>query len=257
MVSDWPDGVERLVADEVTSTNDVVAELATSGRGPLWLLAHSQTGSRGRRGRAWSFQRGNFAASYLLWPTKPQSDFAQMSFVAALALFEAVKSFAPESDLYLKWPNDVLLGGKKLSGILLETVQVAGKNGLVIGIGVNLCHAPDQSLLEDHALPAATLADHTQSATDPEEFLDRLATQLDHWERRWNDHGFAPIRDAWLTRAMGLGNPVTARLMNQEITGVFEDIDGDGSLVLRSRNERVVLPAGDIFFGTPDHSRND
>ncbi len=247
MNAPWPAGVDHLVLDEVDSTNAYVSRLGQDGHRAIWVLAHEQTASRGRRGRAWSFQRGNFAASYLTWPNKPVEDIAQMSFVTALALFDTVAELGA-SKLALKWPNDLLLNGEKLSGILLETVAHQGRMGLVIGIGVNLKHAPPQSDLEKRALPATTLAKHINDTIPPEAFLNALAPALADWQGRWEQDGFAPIREAWLARAVGLGTPIVARLPNVEHAGVFEDIDESGSLVLRTDKTVMSLPAGDVYF---------
>ena len=248
MVVIWPEGVERLVFDELTSTNDRASELARQGQGPTWVLAHHQTGSRGRRGRAWAFKPGNFAASYLVWPQRPHPEFAQMSFVAALALLETTRSFLTTSELKLKWPNDLLIAGKKVSGILLESVDGPAGKGLIVGIGVNLVHAPPKAELEDRALPATAFSEHLATPPDAETFLAALAPEFARWQRIWEQSGFAPIREAWLASAVGLGQNVTARLPNAEHKGVFEDIDVDGSIVIRTPSGRLTLPAADIYF---------
>lgn len=247
MNSPWPVGVDRLVVDKVDSTNAYISTLGRDGHGPIWVLAHEQTASRGRRGRAWSFQRGNFAASYLTWPNKPVQEIAQMSFVAALALFDTMKEHGGRS-LALKWPNDLLLAGEKLSGILLETVEHQGRTGLVIGIGVNLKHCPSAEELEERAVPATTLATHAGKPIAPEAFLETLAPAMAQWQSRWETEGFGLIREAWLARATGLGSRIVARLPNAEYEGVFEDIDDSGSLVLRTKSSVMSLPAADIYF---------
>lgn len=173
---------------------------------------------------------------------------AQMSFVSALALYDAVAVFNGGSDLALKWPNDLLLNNKKLSGILLETVSHQGRLGIVTGIGVNLVHAPESVVLEDRALPAISLNTVVEKPPSPDEFLNVLAAFMSSWQQVWNSQGFDPIRSAWLSRAIGLGQRISARLPNADHIGVFEDIDQNGSLVLRTNTSRLVLPAADVYF---------
>jgi BirA family biotin operon repressor/biotin-[acetyl-CoA-carboxylase] ligase len=145
----------------------------------------------------------------------------------------------------MKWPNDVLLGGRKLAGILLET----GHGGtLVVGIGVNLAAAPEAAALEPGATPPASLRGATGIAISPEDFLDLLAPAVAAWEARLGAEGFAPLRAAWLARAGRLGEEVTARLPGREIRGRFETVDETGALVLATADGRVALPAAEVFF---------
>jgi BirA family transcriptional regulator, biotin operon repressor / biotin---[acetyl-CoA-carboxylase] ligase len=154
----------------------------------------------------------------------------------------------------LKWPNDVLLTGRKLAGILLEG---APGGRLVIGIGVNLAAAPDPAALEDGAVPPVSLRDATGLQVTPEEFLDLLAPAVQAWEDRLLADGFAPLRKAWLARAARLGEAITARLPDRALTGRFESLDETGALVLATAGGRVVLPAADIQFSAeerPSHA---
>ena len=247
MTANWPEHTARIVLDEVDSTNTYARDLAMSGEGPLWVMVHDQTFPRGRRGRAWSFQKGNFAASFLCWPERPVDQLAQMSFVTALALAEVVGQLTDET-VTLKWPNDLLVSGRKLSGILLETVQSANRTGLIIGIGVNLKFAPSAHEIEPDAVPAIALSEVARTLPTPEQFLDLIASSLSHWQEIWLKKGFEPIREAWLTRAIGLGEFIVARLPNDEHKGIFEDIDVHGSLMLRTSDRVMVLPAAHVYF---------
>lgn len=148
--------------------------------------------------------------------------------------------------LSLKWPNDVLLEGGKLAGILLESPK---DNLLVLGIGINLIAAPEAADLETGALSAVSLLKATGLRVTPEEMLDALAPAFATREAQLVTHGFAPIRTAWLDRAARLGDRITARLMNDTITGVFETVDAEGHLVLRTEGGRRSLPAADVYFG--------
>jgi BirA family biotin operon repressor/biotin-[acetyl-CoA-carboxylase] ligase len=253
----WPAGYGREVHAELDSTNDEALRRAAAGEaGPLWLLARAQTAARGRRGRAWSTLPGNLAATLLMRPPGPPALAALRSFAAALALHDALVQATGRPQLFaLKWPNDVLLAGAKLAGILLETGPGAAP-ALAIGFGVNLAAAPDAASLEPGAVPPVSLRAATGVAMTPDEFLDLLAPAFAHWERRLSGEGFAPLRAAWLARAARLGEPVTARLPGRSVSGRFETIDPSGALVLATATGRVLLPAAELHFaGDPDLPR--
>ncbi|PHQ96410.1 MAG: biotin--[acetyl-CoA-carboxylase] ligase [Marinosulfonomonas sp.] len=246
----WPTGVTRRVLDEIDSTNAEAARIAPTLAGPEWILALRQTAGRGRRGRAWVDPVGNFAATYVMRPTEPADQVALRSFVAALALFDAIVSATGKpAGLSLKWPNDVLLNGGKVAGILLESIG-SGKSveHLSIGIGVNLCNAPEAGTVEPQALRPVSLANETGINIAPIEFLSLLAPAFAKWESQFTTYGFAPIREAWLARAARLGEVITARTGAEEITGTFETIDQSGNLVLSTAKGRRAIPAADIFF---------
>jgi BirA family biotin operon repressor/biotin-[acetyl-CoA-carboxylase] ligase len=245
----WPDGVAREIHAELDSTNaEALRRAAAGASGPLWILAHTQTAARGRRGRAWTSLPGNFFASLLIRPPGSPALAALRSFVAALGLYDAMVDATGRPELFaLKWPNDVLLGGRKLAGILLES----GVEGtLAVGVGVNLAAAPDAAALEPGAVLPVSLRGATGIAVTPEDFLDLLAPAVQAWEDRLRAEGFAPLRAAWLARAARLGEPVTARLPGRAVTGRFETIDQAGALVLATATGRVILPAADVQFGS-------
>ncbi len=247
---DWPEGVGRRVLASVDSTMAEGARLAPSLAGPEWILALEQTAGHGRRGRAWSSPKGNFFASLVMRPTEPPETVALRSFVAALALREAlVAATGRENGLTLKWPNDVLLNGGKVAGILLESLGVGqGVSHLIIGIGVNLASAPDPRLLEQGAVAPVSLQGETGLRIQPEEFLDLLAPAYARFEMQFTTYGFAPIRTAWLASAARLGEVITARTMSETMTGRFETIDEAGNLILHTAKGQRVIPAADIFF---------
>jgi BirA family biotin operon repressor/biotin-[acetyl-CoA-carboxylase] ligase len=173
--------------------------------------------------------------------------------VAAIGLFDALVAATGRPELFaMKWPNDVLLGGTKLAGILLETGGPPGGDlALAIGIGVNLADPPDPAKLEPDAVPPAGLRAATGVAITPEAFLDLLAPAVQYWESRLAAEGFAPVRAAWLARAARLGDEVTARLADRTLVGRFETIDDTGAIVLATAAGRVALPAAEIQFGPP------
>ena len=255
-MGDWPSEIRRIVLDETSSTNDVACDLGRRGESSAWIFARKQTKAKGRRGRTWLSGADNFAASLLLWPDAPVHVFAQFSFVTSLAVLDTIQYIKGPEGLSLKWPNDVLQNGRKISGILLETTQVGDKTGLVIGIGVNINRSPDQEDLEDNSLKPTHLSAHTGSKIAPEEFLDHLARNMNTWIDRWTRNGFPSIRESWLARASGLGSSIVARLPDKTLHGIFEDVDSDGNLILRSSQGTVVLPAGDIYFASQEGDRD-
>lgn len=250
MSGSWPQGVGRRVLPRTDSTNAEATRLAPDLAGPTWILALEQTAARGRRGRGWASPSGNFAATYVMRPSETAETVALRSFVAALALFDTIVDVTGRPDgLALKWPNDVLLNGGKVAGILLESVgQGAGVAHLAIGIGVNLAEAPAAADLEPQAMRPVALAQETGALVTPEEFLNILAPAYAHREQQFTTLGFAPIRTAWLSRAARLGETLTARTGHDEITGTFETVDETGNLVLTTPKGRRTIPAADIFF---------
>ncbi|WP_204114792.1 biotin--[acetyl-CoA-carboxylase] ligase [Shimia biformata] len=250
-MTDWPTGYDRRVLAEVDSTNAEAARIAPTLSGPTWILGLRQTAGRGRRGRAWADPSGNFAATLVIRPAESPDQVALRSFVASLALFDAFVAVTGRGEGFsLKWPNDVLLNGGKLAGILLESAGMAGGavSHIAIGIGVNLRAAPDMGEVEPGATRPVSLLSETGADVDPETFLDALAPAYAHWEAQFTTYGFAPIRTAWLARAAKLGEVITARTLRDQTSGTFETVDSAGNLVLNTAKGRVAIPAAEIFF---------
>ena len=249
-VTGWPDGYGRRILQSVDSTLNEAARIAPELGGPEWILAHAQTAARGRRGRAWANPTGNLAATLVMRPAEDPARVALRSFVAALALFDAcVEVTGRPEGFALKWPNDVLLNGGKLAGILLESAgQGTAMAYLAIGVGVNLALAPDAGDVEPGAMRPVSLLSETGADVDPETFLTHLAAAYDRYERQFTAYGFDPIRRAWLARAAKLGETITARTTTSETTGTFKTIDEQGNLVLKTPKGVVSIPAADIFF---------
>jgi BirA family transcriptional regulator, biotin operon repressor / biotin---[acetyl-CoA-carboxylase] ligase len=218
----------------------------------LWITGGAQTSGRGRRGRDWTSPPGNLYASLRLEDPAPSRRAAELCFVAALALSDAVAATAPRAgaQLALKWPNDVLIGGAKVAGILVEAVHEADRFAAAIGCGVNIAHHP-----EGLAYPVTHLA-ATDKPVDAallfSALSDAIALRLDQW--RAGD-GFIETRSDWLSRAAGLGRPVKVRLPDREIEGVFEALDEEGALILREAGGgRRPISAGEIFFAAPSEA---
>ncbi len=214
---------------------------------PTWIMAHHQTAARGRRGRSWANPPGNFAATLVMRPGGLPSWAALRSFLAANALYETLAMYAPREALSLKWPNDVLLEGRKVAGILLESAGDGRRvDWLAIGIGVNLIRAP--KIEPDAAFPPISLRDVTGEAVDAIDFLTMLAGHYATEEMVLERLGFEPIRQDWLERAAKLGEEITARTGNRAVTGIFDTVDEDGQLVLITGTGPVRIPAADIYF---------
>lgn len=240
-----PDGSQHVALDSVVSTNIVALEIANSGEaGPLWVTAQEQTGGKGSRGRGWVSERGNLYSSLMFDSDCKPADAPTLAFAISLGLHAALTRLAPKKELKLKWPNDVMLEGRKVSGILLERHRVKERDVFIVGMGINIAHHPSQT---NHA--ATHLAEHGIEATP--EFLFSMLTQemagiIGYW-----DHGlgFSQIRKLWLDHACGIGERITARTLNEEMSGIFKDIDCDGQLVLSLDNgESEKISVADIFF---------
>ncbi|MEP2030066.1 MAG: biotin--[acetyl-CoA-carboxylase] ligase [Paracoccaceae bacterium] len=248
--SQWPAGYGLHRRTEVDSTLNEAARIAPGLTMPTWILADHQSAARGRRGRAWIAPKGNLAATLVMRPQGSIDQIALRSFVAALALFDALVAVSGRADgLALKWPNDVLLNGGKLAGILLESAgQGGGAEYLAVGIGVNLAQAPRPDDVEERAVHPVSLLSETGTAIGTEDFLTELASAYAFHEERFVTYGFEPTRTTWLSRAARLGEVITARTGTQETTGTFETVDVAGNLVLRTTKGRASIPAAEIYF---------
>jgi len=238
-------GVRVETFDTLGSTNAAALARARAGEpGPLWIVARQQTAGRGRRGRAWVSEPGNLYATLLLTDPSPVSRAAELSFVAALALLDALEEVAPAvgGRLALKWPNDVLLDGAKVCGILVEG-ESRPPLAAAIGIGVNCAHHPAAV-----AYPATDLA-AAGVPTTPEDLLATLSrtmlARLAQWDR---GHGFAAVRADWLRHAAGVGGEIRVAGGTEDVIGRFADLDAAGHLVLALPDGTTrTIAAADVF----------
>ena len=228
----------------VGSTNDHAKNLAKNGY-PAWtaVWAHEQTQGRGRQGNVWSSLPGNLFMSVLLRPKTSAARIGQLSFLCGVAVANVLESFLPAGNaVHLKWPNDVLLNGKKLAGILLETEHqgVQTTPWVVAGIGVNITDAPAGAVSLRHVGVTSYDAGH---------LLEFICTELYMLVKKWEKGGFQDIRQAWLSRAWKLGEPISARLPKETLTGTFEGLDQMGSLLLRMQDgsERMIV-SGEVYI---------
>ncbi|MER2534661.1 MAG: biotin--[acetyl-CoA-carboxylase] ligase [Rhizobiaceae bacterium] len=255
------DGYRLEAHDSVGSTNALALDRARAGDpGRLWVVSKRQESGRGRRGRAWATPEGNLAATLLLVEGFDLQRAATLGFVAGLSLGDALDAVMPDGRVAialdggggrgarfeLKWPNDVLSGGAKMAGILLESSLLdGGRAALAVGIGVNVVAYP-----QDVPYPATSLR-RLGADADAETLFVALS---DAWSRNfrvWNGPGgLGAIRRRWLERAAGLGSEVAVQLEGRVERGVFETIDEECRFVIRTDSgARVTIAAGDVHFG--------
>jgi BirA family transcriptional regulator, biotin operon repressor / biotin---[acetyl-CoA-carboxylase] ligase len=236
-----------LYFESLDSTNEeALRQLAEGCQGPLWIVAGEQTHGRGRGGRSWHSPKGNLYASLLLRLNVSAAVATELSFVAALAAYDAIASQLPSEQigaLRLKWPNDVMLAGAKIAGILIESLADPKGSGLaaIIGIGINVSSAPS-----DTGRPATALG---AAPADCSRVFGALAAAFESWRGRWDEgKGFASVREAWLARAHVLGEAVSVNLYGSSIRGTFRGVDERGALQLEtSAGVVITLNAGDII----------
>jgi BirA family biotin operon repressor/biotin-[acetyl-CoA-carboxylase] ligase len=242
-------GARHIVYETLGSTNAEALALARTGeRGPLWISARSQSAGRGRRGSHWVSPPGNLYATLLLTEPSAPGAAPQLSFVAALALHDAVAAAAPPLGpaLKVKWPNDLLVGPAKLAGILIEG-ESDPVFAVAIGIGVNFAAHPSEV-----AYPATDLAANG-ALVAPDALLAQLAAAMQRRLAQWDRGlGFAGIRADWLKRAAGLGEILRVRLSARELSGRFQGLDEAGRLLLEQDNGVTTITAGEVFgIGAP------
>jgi len=241
-----PAGYGLVALPEVDSTNAEAVRRARAGeadRTVVWAL--EQTGGRGRRGRPWRTGPGNLACTILLRPEVAPSAAAQLGFVSALAIADMVSALLPEVPAQVKWPNDVLVGGRKISGILIESMAggAGGIEWVAVGIGINLVSHPT-----DSETPATDLSAAGAGVVAPAQALSLLVDRFDNWLTAWLAEGFEPLRQPWLDRAWHLGEPIRVRLERETMEGRFAGLGRDGVLVLElSSGLKRYVAAGEVF----------
>lgn len=246
--------VEFLNLDCVDSTNDEARRRVDQGlTGPLWITAKEQRAGRGRYGRTWVSPPGNLYTTVVDTFVAEPSAIANLSFVAALSIHDVVASVAGSDIVALKWPNDVLLRSKKVSGILLENLRQTGLGGqtIAIGFGMNLTFYPSDP---GAGWPGTSILAETGVNLTPAEAVARLAAAYAKWAGAFRSSGFTAIRSAWLDRAAHLGQEIEVRLPNQTMRGRFRKLDADGVLVLETPDGVRRIAAGDVFFAGASHA---
>ena len=248
----WPPGIGCLEYSVLDSTNAEGKRIAFKNNEETWILAHRQIDGRGSRGRIWLTGDGNFTASFLSYPCGTLKQLAHRTFTTSLALFDClVHAGVPPNCLTLKWPNDVLLDNKKLSGILLETSPdpLSKRFALIIGIGINLFSHPELTIGQKENHPPtclkSVLEDNTPSALT---MLTYLANSLQYWEKKYKVNGFQYVKDAWLALTYSLWSKVEIHIRGKKRKGYFQGINDSGSFILKENNSISELSIGDVFF---------
>ena len=194
------------------------------------VMAETQTAGRGRYGRTWQSPKGNLYMSLVL-PDLGKSTL-YLPFLTGLVVADSL----PEFNVSLKWPNDVLLDGKKVAGILIEKQF----NKVIVGIGVNLVSNPEENVL----YPTTNLEGCLRPMTLAKRILLQYNTLLDLLDKK----GFKPIRERWLKSAKGIKKMMTIHLPDAEITGIFKGIDKTGALLLKTPKKTMKITVGDVFL---------
>ncbi|WP_152047908.1 biotin--[acetyl-CoA-carboxylase] ligase [Aureimonas psammosilenae] len=237
----------HLALDEVGSTNTVAMEAARSGDpGPLWVTAARQAAGRGRRARTWVSERGNLYSSLLLINPSPQEALHNLPLVVSLGLCEALSTLPSlaSAEVSIKWPNDVLIGGRKCAGILIESERLPdGRTAVVAGCGVNVANVPS-----DTPYPVTGLRQEGCGAEVDEVFAAVAASiegALAFWDRGGN---FAAIRERWIANCAGIGAPCRVNLQDRTMVGTFVGLDREGRLLLKEDDGAIrLVSAGDVF----------
>jgi len=230
--------------DTVDSTQSVAFALAERGAADRTVVvADQQLSGRGRRGRTWRAPAGtSLLASIVVRPRLPQSLLSTLSLTTAVAVAEALRRVA-KVDARLKWPNDVLVAGKKVAGILLESRMSGGSSVVtIIGVGINL---GQREFPPDLAEGATSIALETGQAPSRESVLAALLEEFDAWRARLEGEGFGPVREAWRRLSDTLGRRVTV----DTVTGLAADLDTDGALLIDVAGTLTRVLAGVVSPG--------
>lgn len=239
-----------LTYDVIDSTNAEAKRLAGGGASHgavIW--ARKQTAGRGRMGREWVSADGNLFTTVLLSPSVSLEKCSQLSFVAALAVVDTLVAILPDTaNVTCKWPNDVLVNGKKISGVLLESFTtkelVTERQWIAVGVGINVDTHPEHVMY-----PAICLRDAGVELISAKIVLSRFIHNFVHWYDVWEGKGFSAIEKEWRKHAHNLGKPVEIIVGDDKLTGIFEGIDKQGHLLLRDKKKNVTpISAGDVFL---------
>ncbi len=247
----WLKEYNLLIYEDVDSTNSEALRLAKAGvNGNFIIWARHQLNGRGRNNRQWLSGKDNLYLSILLIPDCRLEILPQLSFVTAIAVYDALASIFKknqiQANLSLKWPNDVLVNDSKVAGILLESINVPAfqRHYLVIGIGINVGSAPQINDRKTNCLK-----DIIGHEIETGYVLDKVIAYFDLYYSEWKAKGFIQTRKTWLKRAHNLNSVVTIDSGSNRVSGIFQDIDFSGAIRIKLACGRIYsLNAGEIFF---------
>lgn len=241
-----------VVFDEIDSTNEEARRRASANDfEPAWLLAKVQTAGRGRRGRSWTTMPGNMLLTYYGTSKKPPADIALLGFAAGVALIDVCAPLVQPQAAKLKWPNDLMLNGRKAAGILLESAQIApGRDDgfwFAVGVGLNIAGAPD-----DAGQPTASLSDILKPGLEkpsPVTLAQSFASRLAHWAAIIERGAFEYLRQAWELNARGMGADVRVDVAGAWIEGKASGLSPRGEFIVALPDgETRLISAGDVYF---------
>ncbi len=249
----WPKNFKLIQYNELDSTNSEAKRLAFKDEINTCVFSRIQTNGKGSRGRKWVSGFKNLTASFIIYPSGNLTEFSHRTFVASLALFDSfVYAGIKNKDLILKWPNDVLLKKRKVSGILLESVinNNSKKSALIIGIGVNLYSYPkkikDYNSLKIKPTSLFSILGH--KTPSPDQMLIYIANSLHCWEKKYNKYGFSFIKNCWLNFSHSIGKKLEVELKGKILKGSFFGINDNGSLKILVDKKVVEINVGDVFI---------
>lgn len=234
--------------DELGSTNDMARQLLENGNSaPFWVIANKQTSGRGRRGKIWYSIAGNLFASGIYKFENNLKVLPILSFVMAIALKRSFEKYVNNSRIALKWPNDIYIDEKKISGILLEHLTYNNKSHIIFGIGINLVSSPLN--IDQDTINLFSCIENGENLPLKNEFLNEIIANFENLIEEFNKNGFENIRIEWLNNAYKLGCNIKANIGTNEIFGIFETINENGELLIRD-SENIIhsINSGDVFF---------
>ena len=238
-----------LIYDKLDSTNLEALRILNDISSACWLIAYEQFGGVGRYGKTWHSCFGNFSSSLLFFPTGDESQFAQRSFITALAVRDTIIEFeVPPDFITLKWPNDVLIDNKKVAGILLQSATTLSKRrALIIGVGVNLSSIEKENKGPVLPQPISSISDFAKPP-NARKFLHTLIKKFNHWEKSFKTFGFSEIRRAWESFGPSIGQDINIRCGKEDSKGQYLGINDFGALKARVRGEERVYPSAEVNF---------
>ena len=252
-MENWPKFFKLIKYNELDSTNSEAKRLAFKDSLNKCIFSKIQTKGKGSRGRNWISGSKNLTVSFLYYPKGNYINFSHRTFIASLALFDSLKySGVNDKDLILKWPNDILLKNKKISGILLETVKDKNSNrlALIIGVGVNLNSYPQKTDISNYSKikPISLYSVMGKKTPSSKDLVRYIANSLIYWENIYIKEGFENIKKSWLNFSYQIGKKLDFEFKGKVIEGSFSGISDDGSLRILADKKIVEINVGDVFF---------
>jgi BirA family biotin operon repressor/biotin-[acetyl-CoA-carboxylase] ligase len=246
---DWLKNYNLLIFDEIDSTNDEAKRLALAGvKGDFVIWANTQTKGRGKDSRPWVSAHGNLHLSILLTPKANMAYNADLSLMVAVAVGEVLTNILPvKTKISYKWPNDILVEDKKISGILLESVIIGGQcRGLIIGVGINISAAP--LLPENDRYQATCIAEYITSKIDSSIVINDFMKSFEFFLDAYKNYGISPIKEIWLQKCNDIGKKITIKIGEKEVSGIFSDMTKNGEIKLTlSSGEELSIASGEVF----------